>query len=131
MNKPKVTANEPKWKRIMIDKSAEVHDDVEVDISAEVIVDELATVYHGVKIITHKHHWPTRTPRRKDNLVERVNLRIGKDAFIGENAMLITVRNIGEGAIIGAGSVVTKDVPPYEIWAGNPAVKIGERKGER
>jgi carbonic anhydrase/acetyltransferase-like protein (isoleucine patch superfamily) len=34
---------------------------------------------------------------------------------------------IGRGAIVGAGAVVTKDVPPYEIYAGVPARKIGER----
>ena len=38
---------------------------------------------------------------------------------------------IGRGAIIGAGSVVTKSVPPYEIHAGVPAKKIGERFTDR
>jgi serine acetyltransferase len=36
--------------------------------------------------------------------------------------------SIGEGAVIGAGAVVTKNVGPYAIVAGNPARKIGERK---
>jgi carbonic anhydrase/acetyltransferase-like protein (isoleucine patch superfamily) len=35
--------------------------------------------------------------------------------------------NVGHGAIIGMGSVVTKDIPPYEIWAGNPAKFIKRR----
>lgn len=34
---------------------------------------------------------------------------------------------IGKGAIIGAGSVVTKDIPPYQVWAGNPARYIKDR----
>jgi maltose O-acetyltransferase len=37
---------------------------------------------------------------------------------------------IGEGAVVGAGSVVTKNIEPYEIVAGNPARKIGKRKVE-
>ena len=34
---------------------------------------------------------------------------------------------IGNGAVIGAGAVVSKDIPDYEIWGGNPAKKVGER----
>ena len=37
---------------------------------------------------------------------------------------------IGDGAVIGAGAVVTHDVGPYEIWAGVPAKKIGQRFGD-
>lgn len=39
---------------------------------------------------------------------------------------LLSVRP-GKGAIIGAGSVVTKDIPPYQVWAGNPARYIKDR----
>lgn len=52
-----------------------------------------------------------------------------KGASIGANAVILPGVIIGERAIIGAGSVVTKDIPSDEIWAGNPAVflrKIGE-----
>ena len=34
---------------------------------------------------------------------------------------------VGDGSILGGGTIVTKDVPPYEIWAGLPAKKIGQR----
>lgn len=50
---------------------------------------------------------------------------IKKGAVIGSNATLLPV-TIGEGAKVGAGAVVTKDVEPYTIVAGNPARKIGE-----
>lgn len=52
---------------------------------------------------------------------------IGDDAWIGFGAIIIAGVRIGRGAIVGAGAVVTKDVPPYEIHAGIPAQKIGER----
>ena len=52
---------------------------------------------------------------------------IGADAWIGFGAIIIAGVNIGRGAIVGAGSVVTKDIPPYEIHAGIPCRKIGER----
>jgi acetyltransferase-like isoleucine patch superfamily enzyme len=47
---------------------------------------------------------------------------IGNDVFIGHNAIVTNrVSSIGDGAYIAAGSVVTKDVPPYALVAGNPA----------
>jgi maltose O-acetyltransferase len=48
-------------------------------------------------------------------------------AWIGERAIILPGRRIGRGAIVGAGSVVTKDVAPFEIVAGNPARRIGHR----
>lgn len=55
---------------------------------------------------------------------------IGNDVWIGNNAIVIAGVNIGDGAIIGAGAVVTKDVTPYDIVGGVPARKIGERFDE-
>ncbi len=46
---------------------------------------------------------------------------IGKGASIGSNATILSKVKVGEGAIVGAGSVVTKDVPPFAVVAGNPA----------
>lgn len=49
-------------------------------------------------------------------------------AIIGANATIMAGVTIGEMAIVGAGAVVTHDVPPGEVWAGNPATKRKERK---
>ncbi|WP_318012409.1 CatB-related O-acetyltransferase [Mesorhizobium sp. BR1-1-4] len=46
---------------------------------------------------------------------------IGNDVWIGLRAVIMPGIKIGDGAIVGAGSIVTKDVPPYAIVAGNPA----------
>jgi len=45
----------------------------------------------------------------------------GNDVWIGSNAIVLRGVTVGNGAVIGAGSVVTKDVPPYSIVVGNPA----------
>lgn len=55
---------------------------------------------------------------------------IGNDVWIGTNAMIKPGLTIGDGAVIGMGAVVTKDVGPYEIWAGNPARMIRKRFDE-
>ncbi len=52
---------------------------------------------------------------------------VGNDVWIGENVLIKSGIKIGNGSIIGAGAVVTKDVPPYEVWAGVPAKFIKKR----
>lgn len=54
-------------------------------------------------------------------------VNIGNDVWIAANAQILRGVNVGDGAIIAAGAVVTHDVGPYEIWAGVPAKKIGQR----
>ena len=50
---------------------------------------------------------------------------VGKGATIGANATIVCGHNIGSYAFIGAGAVVTKDVPPYALLVGNPARQTG------
>lgn len=50
-----------------------------------------------------------------------VETNIGNDVWIGRSAIVLAGISIGDGAVVGAGAVVTKDVPPYAIVAGNPA----------
>jgi acetyltransferase-like isoleucine patch superfamily enzyme len=54
-------------------------------------------------------------------------VKIGDHVWIGYRAIILPGIEIGEGAVVGAGAVVTKDVPPFTIVAGNPALKIGDR----
>ncbi len=55
---------------------------------------------------------------------------IGNDVWIGNEALILSGVTIGDGAVIGARAVVTKDVPPYAIVAGNPAKLIRMRFDE-
>ena len=50
---------------------------------------------------------------------------VGKGASIGANATIVCGHTIGEYAMIGAGAVVTKDIPPYALVVGNPSHRIG------
>jgi acetyltransferase-like isoleucine patch superfamily enzyme len=53
-------------------------------------------------------------------------IKICNDAWIGAGAMVLRGVTVGEGGIVAAGAVVTKNVPPYSIVAGNPAVVVRE-----
>lgn len=61
----------------------------------------------------------------ENDLVKRTV--IGHDVWIGTKAVIKSGVKIGNGAVIGMGSVITKDVGNYEIWAGNPAKFIRKR----
>jgi len=56
------------------------------------------------------------------DLVHHIPLEIGHDVWIGHNAIIMPhVKTINTGAVIGAGAVVNKDIPPYAVVVGNPA----------
>ena len=57
----------------------------------------------------------------------RGDLYIGRQCYIGSNVVFTKPVKVGDGVVIGAGSVVTKNIPPYEIWAGVPARCICKR----
>lgn len=65
-------------------------------------------------------------PRAKDYSYELARITIKKGASIGANATILGGVTIGKYAMIGAGSVVTKDVPDGELWYGNPARSHGK-----
>lgn len=66
-------------------------------------------------------------PDKKFYHKEYADTVIGHDVWIGYDALIMPNVTIGNGAVIGARSVVTKDVPPYSIVAGNPAKIIRKR----
>ncbi|MHB1484066.1 MAG: CatB-related O-acetyltransferase [Saccharofermentanales bacterium] len=67
----------------------------------------------------------------KHEFSSKKKTKIGNDVWIGNNCLIKSGLEIGDGAIIGMGSVLTKDVGAYEIWAGNPAKFIRKRFNEK
>ncbi len=62
-----------------------------------------------------------------ENFLESKKTVIDNDVWIGSNVLIKGGVHIANGVIVGMGSIVTKDIPPYEIWAGNPAKLIKKR----
>ena len=66
-------------------------------------------------------------PPTSEDLPQKGDTVIGNDVWIGQNAVILPGVHIGDGAIIGANSVVGSDVEPYTIVAGNPAKELRKR----
>jgi len=69
-------------------------------------------------------------PMARQGHLEPEPVTIEDDVWIGARVIILPGVRIGRGAIVGAGSVVTKDVPAYAVVGGNPARVIRSRKGD-
>lgn len=79
---------------------------------------------------THRNDWFSNYPFMEkivESYQQKGDTIIGDGAWIGMRAMIMPGVKIGEGAVIAAGSIVTKDVAPYSIVGGNPAAEIRRR----
>jgi acetyltransferase-like isoleucine patch superfamily enzyme len=82
----------------------------------------------GVKIFSSNHGATAfDVPMNVQPSVEK-DIIIGNDVWLGANSVVVAGVTIGEGSIVAAGSVVTKDVPPYTIVGGIPAKPIKSRR---
>lgn len=96
-----------------------------VEIGEEVVLSS------GVYVHTHTHQfgrsdWRGRLPVGSDRPTVLEDY-----CFVGVGAQLMhTCKRVGRCSVVAAGSIVTRDVPDYEIWAGNPARKINEVRKE-
>ena len=102
---------------------------VEIDYSGGVTIGSNVWISQNVLIETHDHVI-TSEPKR-DWRIETRPLEIEDEVWIGANAIILPgVTRIGRAAIVGAGAVVTKDVPAGVVVAGSPARIVTDRKRE-
>jgi len=103
---------------------AEISWNVSIAVNKEVIIEEYARVSYDCRISDSDGH-PREADLRAQNQPVRLRdirpVRIGKYAWIGNGTHIMKGVTIGEGAVIGANSVVISDIPPYCLAMGNPA----------
>lgn len=104
-----------------------------------VYIGKYSSIESNVKIIVDGNHntdWVSSypfgelipdIPKNSGHPIGKGNISIGNDVWIGYSTIILPGVKIGDGAVIGAGSVVTKNVDDYEIVAGNPAKHIRYR----
>lgn len=71
--------------------------------------------------------WQEKTPPHLSQLPVKGDIVVGNDVWIGRESVIMPGVKIGDGCIIAAYSVVTKDIPPYSVAGGNPARLIKKR----
>jgi len=114
------------------------NDSERADIGKFCSIADAVTIFGGGE---HRIDWVTTYPLRialGDELAARDGhpatkgpTKIGNDVWLGYGAVILSGVQIGDGAVVGAGAVVTKDVLPYSVVAGNPARKIKQRFTDR
>lgn len=122
----------------VIKKGAVMHLGSNISISnaafycnSKIVIEDNVMIGGSCKIWDSDFH-PLDPELRKTNPRDKFTTRpihIYESAFIGGCSIILKGVTIGRNAIIGAGSVVSRDVPDNEIWAGNPAIFIKKLKG--
>jgi acetyltransferase-like isoleucine patch superfamily enzyme len=101
-------------------------------IDNHTIIGRYCSIAHGVRTMnrnhpmefksTHAFFFNPELGRCREDRIAFTPLEVGNDVWIGAQAIIMPhVRQIGHGAVVAAGAVVNKDVPPYAVVVGNPA----------
>jgi acetyltransferase-like isoleucine patch superfamily enzyme len=100
---------------------------VQLDVMKEVSIGSHTLIAPNCFITDH-NHGIARHQRIDEQKCVVKPVSIGDDVWLGANAIVLPGVKIGNGAAIGAGAVVTHDIPAYAIFVGVPAKQIGERQ---
>jgi len=102
-----------------------------IDLTGNVIIRAWTMIGAGTTIWTHDHYHGGRNKPllelQEEKGVKWQDKKVGRDVWLHGCTVLAQVTEIPDGVIVGASAVLTKNPGSYEIWAGNPAKKIGER----
>ena len=108
------------WGKISFGNDIKIGSNVVIDYVGEVVIGNHVDISAGVKIYSHDHDPYAMVYEKKAPAIPRKTI-ISNDVWIGANAVILAGVTVGEHCVVGAGSIVTKDVRANTIVAGNPA----------
>ncbi|WP_179333442.1 acyltransferase [Winogradskyella costae] len=98
-----------------------------LDVSADIEIGDKVAIGPNCTIYTHDHDYTDiNVPAWKGELLKG-EVVIGSNSWIGSSVTILHSVRIGEGSIVGSGSMVNKSIPEMELWAGTPAKKLKSR----
>ena len=105
-------------KGVVIGNNCKIHSTAFIDRMGTVVIGDGVTITRDAIILSHDASAAiTGRPSSRTTVIR-------PGAFIGIRSIILDGVTIGLNAVVGAGSVVTKDIPDGEVWAGNPARRI-------
>jgi acetyltransferase-like isoleucine patch superfamily enzyme len=110
---------------LIVGEGSIIGDNSLLDARQGIVIGKNVNLSSRVSIYTEQHDH--RDPYFKNNSDSSFRVKIDDRVWIGPNTIILNGVHIGEGAVVAAGSVVTKSIPPFSIVAGIPAKIIGER----
>ncbi len=118
------------WKvgpSIIIKDNVFIGNNCEFNITDKIIIEKDCLIASGCKFIDHNHSFSSVTEIIRKQKSTKKQIHIGPNVWLGVNVVVLMGIEIGEGAIVAAGAIVVESIPPFEIWGGVPAKKIGQR----
>lgn len=115
------------WRRLRLGNNVSIQNNCYLSCEGGLEIGENVSIGHGTSILTTEHSYQDHSIPIKNQPIVFKATKISNNVWIGAKATILAGITIGEGAIIGAGSVVTKNVEKNAIVAGVPAKLIKYR----
>ena len=113
--------------RISIGRGVTINEGTNISGYGNLKIGNDVLISHRVTILSSSHEFNSKAHSIRSQGISRRPTVIGNNVWIGAGAIILGGISIGDGSVIGAGSVVTRDIPEDSIVAGVPAKKISER----
>lgn len=110
--------------KLVIGNNSNISNNTIIDVSGDIIIGDNVAIANECNIFTHNHDYRNKDlPSWKGGLIIK-GVQIEDGAWIGAKSVILPGVTIGKRAVVAAGSIVTKNVPPNTVFGGNPAKLI-------